>query len=340
MLRLLEQTGEYDRNFWKICIEQGWTGITVPENRGGLELGLIELGVVAEATGLVTAGAPFLNTSVGVSYAVEHLGDESHKTKWLPPLAAGDIVGAIALAEAQSILPEHPSARIVNGALNGTKPFVTAGLCANVAVIYASLNDAPALAVADLSDKGVGRVVRETFDNSRCVGDLVFQDVPVDVLATGNAARAGALEILAVQAVISAYEQVGGAQACLDRARNYATERRAFGQPIAAFQSVKHRLAEMYVLVELARANTIHAAARFRQPDFLKAAAAARLSATEAYDTAARDATQIHGGIGVTWEAALHLHQRRARTLAVEQGNSLFWEDLLADIVLSEGTPS
>ena len=140
--------------------------------------------------------------------------------------------------------------------------------------------------------------------------------------------------------MISAYEQVGGAQACLDRARNYATERRAFGQPIAAFQSVKHRLAEMYVLVELARANTIHAAARFRQPDFLKAAAAARLSATEAYDTAARDATQIHGGIGVTWEAALHLHQRRARTLAVEQGNSLFWEDLLADIVLSEGTPS
>ena len=60
-------------------------------------------------------------------------------------------------------------------------------------------------------------------------------------------------------------------------------------------------------------------------------AAAARLSATEAYDTAARDTVQIHGGIGVTWEGGLHLHMRRARSLAIEQGNALFWEDLLVD---------
>ena len=87
----------------------------------------------------------------------------------------------------------------------------------------------------------------------------------------------------------------------------------------------------MYGLVEIARANCIHAASREGEADFLKAAAAARLSATEAYDTAARDCMQIHGGIGVTWETGLHLHMRRTRSLAIEQGNMLFWEDLLAE---------
>src|SRR3546814_4415685 len=86
----------------------------------------------------------------------------------------------------------------------------------------------------------------------------------------------------------------------MEIARDYAVTRKAFGQPIGAFQSIKHRIAELYGLVELARANCIHAASREGEDDFITAAAAARLSATEAYDTAARDGIQIHGGIGVT----------------------------------------
>jgi acyl-CoA dehydrogenase len=122
----------------------------------------------------------------------------------------------------------------------------------------------------------------------------------------------------------------------MEIARDYAVTRKAFGQPIGAFQSIKHRIAELYGLVELARANCIHAAARVDRADFITAAAAARLSATEAYDTAARDCVQIHGGIGVTWEIGLHLHMRRSRSLALEQGNSLFWEDILVDRLAGE----
>src|SRR3546814_16479923 len=97
----------------------------------------------------------------------------------------------------------------------------------------------------------------------------------------------------------------------------------------------------LYGLVELARANCIHAAAREGQDDFVTAAAAARLSATDAYDSAARDCVQIHGGIGVTWEIGLHLHMRRARSLAIEQGSRLFWEDFLVDRLSGEiGRPS
>ena len=168
----------------------------------------------------------------------------------------------------------------------------------------------------------------------RLYGDLHFAGTPAHVLAQGDAARALADDILARMAVVTAHEQVGGAEALLYIARDYALTRKAFGQPIGAFQSVKHSIAELYGLVEIARANAIHAAACEGTAEFALAAADARLSATEAYDTAARDCVQIHGGIGVTWEAGLHLHQRRARTLAIEQGNSLFWEDVLADELL------
>jgi acyl-CoA dehydrogenase len=184
------------------------------------------------------------------------------------------------------------------------------------------------LALAELA--GISRRPIESFDNSRLFADLAFSDTPATVLLEGEAARTTALDILARMAVVTAHEQLGGAEALLSIARDYANTRKAFGQPIGAFQSVKHRIAELYGLVEIARANCIHAAAREGEADFLKAAAAARLAATEAYDTAARDTVQIHGGIGVTWESGLHLHMRRARSLAIEQGNMLFWEDLLA----------
>ena len=144
------------------------------------------------------------------------------------------------------------------------------------------------------------------------------------------------MEVLRRQAVVTAHEQVGGADRMMKQARDYALDRRAFGQPIGAFQSVKHRIAEDYVLVELARANAIHAAASAGSPAFASAAAAARITGTEAYDTVSRDATQTHGGIGVTWEADLHLHQRRARTLAIEQGPLMFWEDALVAALTDE----
>ena len=205
---------------------------------------------------------------------------------------------------------------------------------ADVAIVLAFENDAPVLLVADLA--GVERLGFNSFDNSRCTADLLFAGTPATVLASGQAALDAALHILVLQSVITAHEQTGGAEFLMETARNYANTRKAFGQAIGGFQSVKHRIAEMYGLVELARAGALHAATREGQSDFIKAAAAARIQATEAYDTAARDCVQVHGGIGVTWEAGLHLHMRRTRTLAIEQGNMLFWEDVLIDCLEGE----
>ena len=310
-------------------VEQGWTGIGIAEDHGGLGLGLIELGLVAQACGAATAGAPFLTSGYGVASALQQGSNADAAAQWLLKLATGGVTGALAFAEDSAPLPPQPKATFNAGKLSGAKHGVAGGLTADVALVWATSSGQPVLVLAKLA--GATRNVVDSFDNSRLYADLAFAGTPATVIAQGPAARGLALDVMARVAVVTAHEQMGGAEALMLIARDYALTRRAFGQPIGAFQSVKHRIAELYGLVEIARANCIHAASLEGKSGFLTAAAAARISATEAYDTAARDCVQVHGGIGVTWEAGLHLHMRRARALAIEAGNLFFWEDILVN---------
>ena len=334
LLPLLEETGRFHEGFWNTAKEQGWTALALPEEYGGLALSLIELGLIAHQAGRSLSGAPFLTSNFGAAKTIELYGSAEQKARWLPALASGDSIGTIAFAAGSDPLPVAPPLSFADGRISGTAPGVTGGLVADLAVVYANGAAGPVLVVAELPE--AQRRVIDSFDNSRCYADLQFAGVAAEPLAIDGAAREAALYILALQSVITAHEQTGGAEAMMEVARDYALTRRAFGQVIGSFQSVKHRIAELYGLVELARANCIHAASREGAADFIVAAAAARLSATEAYDTAARDGVQIHGGIGVTWEAGLHLHMRRARSLAIEQGNGLFWEDILVERLTGE----
>ena len=129
-----------------------------------------------------------------------------------------------------------------------------------------------------------------------------------------------------------AFEQLGGAEACLEQARDYALQRFAFGQPIGKFQAIKHKVAEIYVANELARGAALAAALALADgaPDLPLKAAAARINATYAYELAAAEAIQVHGAVGVTWEHDLHLHYRRARATALELGPVAAWEDRIA----------
>lgn len=327
LLPLLDQQGAYHAVFWDIAREQGWTALAIPEDHGGLGLGLAELGLLAHQVGRSLAGAPFLTSSYGAARAILDHGSAMLRAEWLPRLAAGEAIGTVAFGEEQDILAIGTT--FANGRVTGSKSGVTGALHADVAVVLAQDGGEAVLVVAPLA--GTERKGFGSFDNSRCSADLVFAGAPATEIARGEAAHRAALEILALQAVVTAHEQTGGAEVLMERARDYAITRRAFGQTIGSFQSVKHRIAEMYALVELARAGAIHATTREGQGDFIAAAASARIQATDAYDSCARDAIQVHGGIGVTWEAALHLHMRRARSLAIEQGNLMFWEDILVD---------
>ncbi|MEQ1808280.1 MAG: acyl-CoA dehydrogenase family protein [Terricaulis sp.] len=329
---LLHQRGQYDAAFWQSCIDMGWTAAGVPEQFGGLGLGALDVCLIAEECGRVIAAAPFLAANYAAAFALLDHGDDTQREALLPGIAAGKVRFALAFLETEDGLAEKPSTTLRAGKLTGDKIAAAGAAAATHALVHTSAG----IAIVDLASPGVTRETGDTIDNTRCSAALRFDNTPAQTLS----ASADALHLLAIQAAISAFEQIGGAETTMQMAREYACTREAFGQLIGKFQAIKHRIAEMFVAIELARGNALLAATGLAEgaPDFVARAGAARLTASDAFEFSAANSIQTHGAIGATWEHDLHLYLRRARALAVELGSPLFWEDVVVDALQGANT--
>jgi alkylation response protein AidB-like acyl-CoA dehydrogenase len=330
--RILDSETPYDADLWRGMAEMGWTGTTIPESYGGAGFGHLELCVLAEELGRVVAPAPFSSTIYLATEALLLAGSEAQKRRWLPRVAAGEAIGCFAYAEGpQAPAPDDLATAVRDARLTGTKAPVVDGDVAHFAVVAVRDGDTMSLYLVDLSAEGVGRRALRTVDPTRSVAAIDFAGTPAELLGARGAGAALVQRVLDRAAVLVAFEQVGGGQAALDMAREYAVGRFAFGRPIASFQAIKHKLADMYVAIELARSNAYYGAWALSTdaPDLPVAAAAARVSASEAYFHAAKENIQTHGGMGFTWEFDCHLHYRRAKLLGLMLGGVPHWKDLL-----------
>jgi alkylation response protein AidB-like acyl-CoA dehydrogenase len=330
--RILDTDTPYDAELWRGMAEMGWTGTAIPEAYGGAGFGHLELCVLAEELGRTVAPTPFASTIYLAAETLLLAGTEAQKRRWLSRVAAGEAIGCLALAEGpETPTPEALTMRAEAGVLNGTKAPVVDGDVADFAVVAARDGRSVSLYLADLHGAGVSRSPFKTVDPTRSVARITFANTPAEPLGEPGAGWALIERVLDRAAVLMAFEQVGGAQAALDMAREYAMGRFAFGRPIASFQAIKHKLADMYVAIELARSNTYYGAWALSTdaPDLPVAAAAARVSASEAYFHAAKENIQTHGGMGFTWEFDCHLHYRRAKLLGLMLGGVPRWKDLL-----------
>jgi alkylation response protein AidB-like acyl-CoA dehydrogenase len=187
------------------------------------------------------------------------------------------------------------------------------------------------LAVVDLTHESVTRSSVGTIDPTRGHAEIIFEDTPAELVGTEGEGWAAYKRVEAGAAVLVAFEQVGGAEAALNMAKEYALERYAFGRQIGSYQAIKHKLADMYVKLELARSNCYYGAMSLAEEtdDLEIAAASARIAATEAYRFAAQENIQVHGGIGFTWEANPQFHYRRSKLLALSLGSASRWKDRL-----------
>ena len=330
--RILDTETPYDAELWHGMAEMGWTGTAIPEAYGGAGFGYLELCVLAEELGRSVAPTPFASTIYLAAEALLLAGSEAQKRRWLPRVAAGEAIGCLALAEGpEAPTPDTLATRAESGALTGTKAPVVDGDVADFAVVAARDGHGMSLFLADLHGAGVRRAPLKTVDPTRSVATLSFANTPAEPLGGALGGATLIERLLDRAAVLVAFEQVGGGQAALDMAREYAVGRFAFGRPIASFQAIKHKLADMYVAIELARSNAFYGAWALSTdaPDLPVAAAAARVSATEAYFHAAKENIQTHGGMGFTWEFDCHLHYRRAKLLGLMLGGVPRWKDLL-----------
>ena len=333
--RILETDTAYDADLWKGMAEQGWPGTAIPESYGGAGFGYLELCVIAEELGRTLAPTPFSSSVYLATEAILLAGGAAQKKAWLPKLAMGHAIGCFALAEgAATGSPQSITMRARDGALHGAKMPVADGDVADVAVVAArTADDAVSLFLVDLHAHGVTRTPVKTVDPTRSHARIVLDGAPAEPLGDPGQGWALVERLLDRAAVLVAFEQVGGAQAALDMAREYALGRFAFGRPIASFQAIKHKLVDMYVATELARSNAYYGAWALSTdaPDLPAAAAAARVSATEAFWLAAKENIQTHGGMGFTWEFDCHLYYRRAKLLALSLGSARHWKHRLID---------
>lgn len=340
--KVLETTdASHDPGLWKGVAEMGWLGAVVPEEQGGAGLGYLELVLIAEELGRALAPIPFSSSVALCSEALLLAGSEAQRRKWLPRLASGEVIGTFALAEGPGEPdPASVATRFAGGKLTGTKLPVLDGEAAGLAVVVAQGDRGPLLALAELGAPGVVRTRIESFDPSRSLARIELRDVAAEPLGPATGGADLVARLLDRAAVVIGFEQLGGATRALELTREFALARYAFGRPIASFQAIKHRLADLYAQIEIARSNGYYAAwALSSGSDELPLAACGfRAAASDAFEKAAQEMIQVHGGVGFTWEYDCHLFYRRARWLAASLGSASAWRDQLVGRLIARQT--
>ena len=336
---ILEGDEPYDKALWAGLAEMGFMGTVIPEEFGGLGATYLELCVIAEELGRAVAPVPFSSSIFLAAEFIMQAGTQAQKEAYLPKLASGEVIGCMALSEGiGNASPKSIQVNVAGGKLNGVKLPVLDGMAADFAVVAARTvagNDARGISLflVDLSAKGVTRKTVETIDPTHKQAEISFKDVAVEPLGEAGDGWRILNDVLDRAAVLTAFEQLGGADRALEMGRDYALDRMAFRRPIGSFQAIKHMLADMYVSATLARSNCYFGAWALSTgaAELGEAAATARVSATQAYQHCSKNNIQVHGGMGFTWEFDCHLYYRRSNLLALSLGSLSIWEDKLID---------
>jgi alkylation response protein AidB-like acyl-CoA dehydrogenase len=344
-----EQTQTCDAGLWRIvAADIGVAGLLIPEPLGGAGASFRELATAAEHFGATVAPIPYLGSAAVATAALlsaarsaPSAGPVSPAAGLLRAMAEGTVTAALAVDSTTAPCAPFPVAARVAGSgadgtvrLRGTIPAVADALPADVLLVPAE-GVPNALYVVELTAPGLHRTPVVSLDMTRQVCDVTLDGTPARQVAVGAAAEAAVRAGLTAGAAVLAAEQLGLAQRCLDMTVAYVKERRQFARTIGSFQALKHRLADLWTTLTLARAASRYAAACLAadDPDAPVAVALAKSACCEAAVAAAQECVQLHGGIGFTWEHPAHLYLKRAKAASVTFGSPDAHRDCLASLV-------
>lgn len=317
----------YDPAVYKQMAEMGWTGIVIPEEHGGSGFGFTGLGLVLEELGRNVAAAP-LAASSAAAVAIMLGGSDEQKAKYLPKIASGELVAALAVDEGIHHDPDAIETSVEGGKLNGKKAFVAEGDSAGLFVVAAK----DGLYLVDGDADGVSRSTRKIVD-SRSHAEITLNDV-----AVGNDSRLAEGgddlrdKVLDCARVIACAEMLGLAVQAFATTNEYLKTRVQFGQVLSSFQALQHRMAEMFGDIEMMR-SAVEAALTALDNDIGSAAQTVAIAKATANDTVhriTREMIQLHGGIGMTDEHDAGFYFKRARVLENQWGNSGFHRERFA----------
>jgi alkylation response protein AidB-like acyl-CoA dehydrogenase len=335
--RLMETDEGYEREGWRaINSALGLTAIRIPEAYGGYGLSFGDQGIVLEEAGRALLCAPFFATAVLAAGAVINAGTETEKQTLLPGIAAGETTATLAWVEDNGRWDAEGTALTATAegggfVLNGHKAYVVDGHTADLIVVLARAPQGLSLFTVEGSAPGLRCRALKSMDPTRKFARLEFDRVKAQPLGAAGSAAAPFARTMVEAAVCLANEMVGGADRLREDALAYAMMRMQFGKPIASFQSMKHKQADMLLDVEMAKSAAYYAAASLDDDDNDAAVSAhlAKALASDAYTQTAIHAVQIHGGIGFTWDNDTHLWFKRAKSSEVLLGDASYHRELM-----------
>ena len=336
----------YDAKAWNEMAEMGWAGVIIPEEYGGSAFGYLSMGLILEELGRTLTASPLVASGVGAASALVLGGSDAQKSEWLPKIADGSVVGALAVDEGAHHAPEKVAlAATKSGAgysLSGTKTFVIEGLAANLLVVSARTSGAPGdkdgitLFLVPADAKGVSRK-RLALADSRGAANITFDKVEVDADAVLGAADKGwdVLEktLDRVRAALAA-EMLGAANQAFETTLDYLKVRVQFGQVIGSFQALQHRAAKMFTDLELAR-SAVEAALQAidaDSPDVPELVSLSKAKMGDVFHLVSNEMVQMHGGIGMTDAHDAGFYLKRARAAEAAFGSQSYHRDRYARI--------
>lgn len=340
--RLIDTADSFDVELWRDGVDLGWPALGIAECDGGLGQQTIDLALVSAELGYGLAATPF----IGLVVAADALSasEAEGKSKLLQFISEGQMVASWAFTEFGQ--PWGPvgigTTAVCRGSgyrLTGTKVCVPHADAAQLLVVDALLDDAPARFVVPTDAPGVRIDRQRTLDVTRSYCDVTFDDAAVDDSAlylSGGAAERAIARSMHLNTVLLCAELVGVGRRLLAMTVEYVKERNQFGRPVGSFQAVKHKCADMRIWVQACTAATYHAAMALDagpDADPERAVSVAKAYASDAIARVAGEALQLHGGIGFTWEHDLHLYLRRARTGALLCGDVAFHRERLCHLL-------
>jgi alkylation response protein AidB-like acyl-CoA dehydrogenase len=292
-----------DRELWSQAASLGWLGFGIPEQYGGLGLGCHGLAILHNELGRQAAPGPYIPTLSAAQAIVEH-GSEAVRTAWLPRIASGEVSAAVpaTIPAPSDAAPLTWSGAGVSGALRclGAR---------DATFVLAPVGDA--WVIFELAGSEVSTV--SLWDRTRDLIDIRLQDAKPAAILEDREGVGGAL--VRAMALATAADSRGGARSITERTIDYMKAREQFGQPIAGFQALKHRAADLATKLAVMDEMVAHAVHRTaaNEPDADIWASLAKAEVTEAFVFIATDCVQLHGGVGFTWDYDPQIFLKRAR---------------------------
>jgi alkylation response protein AidB-like acyl-CoA dehydrogenase len=335
--KVRDQGAGFDRAAFKDMAGMGWTGIIIPEAHGGSGMGYLSAGLVLEELGKTLTASPLASSSVAAASALMLAGSEAQNRAWLAKIASVAIASPLAVDEG----PRHDPAKIETRAeragkgwtLNGAKAFTPDAESADLFIVAARVGDGAALFLVPADAKGVTRSTRSMVDACGRA-DVTFDNVALGADALLGPEDGAALidQVLDRARAGVCAEMLGLAEQAFETTLDYLKTRVQFGQKLASFQALQHRMAGLFTQIELARSAVEGAleAIDAGREDAARIVSAAKVAANDAARAMSNEMVQLHGGIGMTDAHDAGFYLKRARVLENAWGNSSFHRERFA----------